>query len=69
MQGTIRLLKNNAWGFIRGEDGNDYFFHRTGLEMTTCAFEELRQEDRMTFTPIDGPTNRGPRAIEVRRND
>jgi len=66
MTGTIRVLKQNAFGFIRGDDGVDYFFHRSGLQMTTCTFEELGVGQEVTFSRIEGPTNKGPRAIEIR---
>ena len=66
MTGVIRVLKDSAYGFIRGEDGRDYFFHRTGMQMTTCTFDELGVGQEVTFSPIQGPANRGPRAIEVR---
>lgn len=65
MNGTIvRLEAEKGYGFIKGADGADRFFHHTGLEMTTKRFNELRQGDRVAFTPIDG--DRGLKAIEVR---
>jgi len=65
MNGTIvRLHVDKGFGFIKGEDGTDRFFHRSGLERTTRRFDELRQGDRVSFTDTEGP--KGPRAIEVR---
>lgn len=63
MRGTIRLLKD-VYGFIHGADGTDYFFHRTGLELSTRTFEELKIGVEVAFTTISAP--KGPRAIEVR---
>lgn len=70
MQGTIRNLQE-AFGFITGDDGCDYFFHKSGLQQTTFAFHELRDgrrtsdpADRVEFTVTEHP--KGPRAIEVR---
>lgn len=65
MNGTIvRLNDEKGFGFIKGEDGVDRFFHRTCLEATTLRFDQLRQNMRVVFTDIDG--EKGPRAIEVR---
>jgi cold shock CspA family protein len=63
MRGTIRLLKL-GYGFIHGADGTDYFFHRTGLEMTTWKFDDLKTSIEVVFTAIQAP--KGPRAIEIR---
>ncbi len=65
MNGTIvRLNQEKGFGFIKGEDGTDRFFHKSGLERTTRRFDELAQGMRVVFTHIDG--EKGPRAIEVR---
>ena len=38
MQGTIaRLVPNQGFGFIEGEDGEEFFFHRTALKLTDFA--------------------------------
>lgn len=65
MNGTIvRLNAEKGFGFIKGEDGFDRFFHKSGLERTTKRFDELQQNMRVVFTSIEG--ERGLRAIEVR---
>jgi cold shock CspA family protein len=65
-QGNIKtLLTGKQCGFIRTLDGEDFFFHQSGLEQTTLKFEQLAAGMKVTFTPIpDAP--KGPRAIEVR---
>jgi cold shock CspA family protein len=70
VQGVIRSLQE-AFGFIEGDDGCEYFFHKSGLQATTFKFHELCDgkrtkgpADRVAFTVIDHP--KGPRAIEVR---
>lgn len=70
MNGVIeRLVKDpdtgqsRGYGFIRA-DGIEYFVHRSGLEQTTKPWDDLREGDRVEFTPIEG--DKGPRAIEVR---
>jgi cold shock CspA family protein len=64
MQGFIKKVTNDrAFGFIRAEDGIDYFFHQSALHE--------RQADRLmevgravTFEPQIA--DRGPRATDVR---
>ena len=36
MIGAVKTLKSD-WGFIRGEDNQDYFFHRSTLSQGTLA--------------------------------
>ena len=65
MEGTIKtLVTEKQYGFVRGADGVEYFFHKSGLEATTEAFEALGVGQRVAFTPVAGP--KGPRAVEVR---
>jgi cold shock protein len=65
MDGVIvRLNGDKGFGFIKGDDGLDRFFHKSGLERSTLRFDELEQNMRVAFTHVDG--DKGPRAIEVR---
>jgi cold shock CspA family protein len=74
MKGTVRILvidkvtgHRKGFGFIRGDDGADYFFHRSGLQQTSdVQFDELNERQRVEFTGIEGEAGKGPRAIEVR---
>lgn len=62
--GRIRKLIN-GYGFVAGDDGIDYFFHRLGFKKTSKKqFSEVRQQDRLSFQPLVLP-DKGPRAIEV----
>lgn len=63
MKGKVRKLKE-GFGFIAGDDGLDYFFHWTGLQQTTKAFNELLILDRVEGSIIEG--EKGPRMIEIR---
>lgn len=56
--------RSKGFGFIRTDVGEEYFFHASGMEQTTKRFSELLGNERVVFTPIDGP--KGPRAMEVR---
>ena len=31
MRGSVKLWTEKAWGFIKGDDGRDYFVHISGL--------------------------------------
>ncbi len=60
--GTIaRLLIDKGFGFVRDENGVEYFFHRTSVRGT--IFELLREGQHVEFTPED--TGKGPRAGDV----
>lgn len=62
--GAIRKLKEDGYGFIAGDDGRDYFFHWSAMEMTSKNFRELKVQERVTFLVING--SKGPRAVQVR---
>ena len=50
-----------GFGFVRGDDGTDYFVHYTKIE--GAGHRSLAVEQRVEFTPIE--TARGPQAIDV----
>jgi cold shock CspA family protein len=63
MKGQIvRLVTDKGFGFIRGTDGVEYFFHRTAVK--NGEFEALRQGDDVEIDDCDdGP--KGPRTDRV----
>lgn len=61
MEGTIKRLKE-GFGFIRGTDGVERFFHRSVLENE--SFPNLVEGQAVTFEPDRG--EKGPRAVNVR---
>lgn len=64
MNGTIaRLVRDKGFGFIRGEDGQDRFFHRSGVGGST-RFEDLDENMRVSFEHEE--SGKGPRATDVR---
>lgn len=66
LRGTVKNIKRaEGYGFITDSStGEDYFFHRTAVEMTSAkGFGDLQEDDAVVFTPIDGP--KGLRAVEV----
>ena len=61
--GTIKkVVSDRGFGFISGEDGKEYFFHRGGL-VAPLDFDNLAGGERVTFTIESSP--KGPRAVEV----
>ena len=62
-RGTIaKLLRDRGFGFIRGSDGRDLFFHRTGL--VDVKFDDLEQGTVVEFDVEQGP--KGLRAGNIR---
>lgn len=71
MEGTVlRLVGDKGFGFVRGEDGKDYFFHRSDFH---GFFEDLLTDVRggrnikVNFHSV--PSDKGLRAGEVMRID
>lgn len=59
MEGTIKWYsREKGYGFIKGDDGTDYFFHHTAL-----GEFRPRGEERVTFKTEQG--DRGPKAVNV----
>lgn len=63
--GTIKkVIAERGFGFISGENREEYFFHRDGLA-ATLDFDRLVGGERVEFELEASP--RGPRAVNVRR--
>jgi CspA family cold shock protein len=61
--GTIKkVVADRGFGFITGEDGKDYFFHRGGVE-APLDFDRLDGGESGKFDVEVSP--RGPRAVKV----
>ena len=62
--GTIKkLVRDRGFGFITGDDGKEYFFHRAALDRT-LDFDALAGNENVTFEVEQ--SDRGPRARSVR---
>ncbi len=60
MEGTVKWFnRTKGYGFIQGEDSNEYFVHHT--QVTRGTF--LRDNDRVAFEPAD--SERGKQAQKV----
>ena len=63
MKGMIKTLsKKRGFGFIRNENGEDVFFHRSNLD--SMSFRNLREGDSVEFKLERG--QKGPRAVDIR---
>ena len=58
-----KVVSDRGFGFITGEDGKDYFFHRDGLS-ASLDFDRLTGGEKVSFDVESSP--RGPRATNVR---
>jgi CspA family cold shock protein len=62
MRGQIaRVVMDKGFGFIKGSDGVERFFHRSSVLNVT--FEELREGQEVEFEHEHG--DKGPRANQV----
>jgi CspA family cold shock protein len=57
-----KMVRERGFGFIRGEDGKEVFFHRSGLN--GGEYDTLNEGDVVEYVVQEGP--RGPRAEGVR---
>ena len=58
---VVRLKIDRGFGFIKSEQGQDVFFHRSAIQ--SGDFDLLREGQEVTFDLEDSP--RGPRAANV----
>lgn len=62
MEGAIvRTIAEKGFGFILGEDNQEYFFHRSALKNE--RFEAVQDKAKVDFEPSKGP--KGPRAENI----
>ena len=62
MTGKIkRLMADKGFGFVRGDDGVERFFHRSGFK---GDFNSLYEGQSVEFE--EQPSEKGPRATDVR---
>lgn len=57
-----KMVRDRGFGFIRGDDGKEVFFHRSGLGGS--EYDTLNEGDNVEYVIQEGP--RGPRAENVR---
>jgi CspA family cold shock protein len=63
VKGKIKkLVRDRGFGFVRGDDGREVFFHRSGLGPSD--YDSLSEGDIVEYVVQEGP--RGARAENVR---
>jgi cold shock protein len=61
--GTIkRLVRDRGFGFIRDDNGQEWFFHRSAVR--DGSFDQLNEGQRVSFE--EEPSAKGPRAGNVK---
>ncbi len=62
--GTLKkVVADRGFGFIKADDGQEYFFHRSALD-ASLVFEQLGAGDKVDFQIETSP--KGPRAAHIR---
>lgn len=60
MEGVVKFFnRKKGFGFITGDDGNDYFVHFTAIPRGTF----INDNDRVSFETAQG--ERGPKADKI----
>ncbi len=60
MKGKVKFFNQmKGFGFIAGEDGKEYFVHKTGLKEGVI----INENDSVKFDVTEG--DRGPKAVNV----
>ncbi|MCQ2798291.1 MAG: cold shock domain-containing protein [Bacilli bacterium] len=64
MKGTVKMFnKEKGFGFIRGEDNKDYFFHYSDIVMEGYKIAEVGEAVEF----VEKNTDRGLRAGEIKK--
>ena len=64
LTGSVKkIVSDRGFGFIAADDGQEYFFHRSGLD-SSLEFDSLGAGERVSFE-IER-SDKGPRARQVR---
>ncbi len=58
-----KMVRDRGFGFIRGDDGKEVFFHRSG--MNGSDYDSISEGDNVEYVIQEGP--RGARAEHVRQ--
>jgi len=61
---VIKLFSSQGYGFIKGEDGESYFFHNRGLK--GIEIDNLDLYYQVIFDVIEGP--KGHQAVNIKQN-
>lgn len=60
MEGVVKWFSGKkGYGFVKGDDGEDYFVHSSAIPPEV----RLRENDRVSFEPVEG--ERGKQAQKI----
>ena len=60
----VRLVRDRGFGFIRTDNGQEVFFHATGVTGNT-PFDNLQEGQTVSFEKQQDTRGRGERAVNV----
>lgn len=64
MQGTVKFFdKNKGWGYIKADDGTEYFIHYSQIQMD--GFRTLDADDIVSFEVSEPDENNRIHAVNV----
>ena len=64
LTGSVKkIVSERGFGFIAADDGQEYFFHRSGVD-ASLEFDRLAAGERVNFDVEN--SDKGPRARQVR---
>ena len=61
----VRLVRDRGFGFIRTDNGQEVFFHATGVT-GGLVYDNLQEGQTVTFDVEQDTRGRGERAVNVR---
>ena len=65
MEGTVKWFnERKGFGFIQGEDGQDYFAHQSALPEGVTS---LREGEQVTFDPVQGDKGKQAQNIKLKK--
>ena len=64
---VTRKISKRGYGFVRTDQGQDYFFHFSNLK--GIDFKDLREGDQVSFNLRDYGDQAGPCAVNIIKND